>query len=554
MSRKSSQKFETEREPVVSSRAVVAANQPIASAAGISMLAAGGNVADAAVATVFTCGVVEPQMVGPLGGGYAVHRDSNGEITVLDFYAEGPGLATEHLYEPDPAAGFGMVKGDKNQTGHLASGIPGNAKGWIRLHELKGSLPLSQVLAPAISAAENGFPISSYLRYSIANTREQLSMFPESANTFLHNGEVPPVGHRLVQREAAESLRLFAEMGSDAVYKGPIGKALVVEMEAGQGLVTQADLDQYEVRQPEPIRGTYRGLDIIGTPLTSGGGLLNMLGLNILENFDVRSLGFGTAKYWHLLIETLKIMFADRAKFLGDPKFVDFPHDALLDKSYAKFRASQIRMDQPGIPEGGDPASVTSGHTTHLSIMAADGSAVTMTTTLNNSFGGRVMVPGTGLLINNNMALFNPNPGLPNSVGPYKRMLTATAATVVEREGAPLFAIGTPGGIRIFPTVLQGIINVIDHEMSLQEAVEAPRIWASGNTVEFESICDPSVISELERMGHNMFELAVIANSMNAVQMDQNSGLLTAATCWRGDGQPAGLSGAFAKHRDDWFG
>ena len=554
MAKVQSRRAGTQREPVVSSRAVVAANQPIAAAAGISMLAAGGNVADAAVATVFTCGIVEPQMVGPMGGGYAVHRDADGEITVLDFYAEGPGSATETLYEPDEAAGFGMVKGDKNQTGHLASGIPGNAKGWLRLHELKGSLPLSQVLAPAISAAENGFPISAYLRYSITNTQAQLSMFPESARTFLVNGEVPPVGHRLVQAEAADSLRLFAQQGSDALYKGAIGEALVREMEQGGGLITQADLDQYDVRYPEPIRGTYRGYDIIGTPPTSGGGLLNMLGFNILENFDVRSLGFGTARYWHLLIETLKIMFADRAKYLGDPKFVDFPLDALLDKGYAKKRAAEIRMDRPTQHEAGDPVSVTSGHTTHLTIMAADGSAVTMTTTLNNSFGGRVMVPGTGLLINNNMALFNPYPDRPNSVGPYKRMLTATAATIVERGGSPVFAIGTPGGLRIFPTVFQGIINVIDHEMSLQEAVEAPRLWASGSVAEFESTCDRSVIAELERMGHNMTEVAVIANCMNGVQMDSVSGLLTGAACWRGDGQPAGLSGAFATHRDDWFG
>ena len=544
----------TQKQPVFGSRAVVAANQPIASAAGIAMLAAGGNVADAAVATAFTCGVVEPQMVGPMGGGYIVFRDTEGDVLVIDNYAEAASAATDSLYEPDEAAGFGMVKGDKNQTGHLATGVPGNAKGWLSLHELKGRLPLAQVLQPAIDAAEHGFEISSYLQYSFRNTERQLAMFPESAKVFLVDGKAPPVGHRLVQPELAESLRTFAKHGSDAFYHGPLGEAFAAEVERGGGIVTMDDIEAYEVRYPEPIRGTYRGYALTGTPLTSGGGLLNQLGLNILENFDVTSLGFGTAKYWHLLIEVLKIMFADRAKFLGDPKFIDVPQDALLDKDYARKRASEIRMDAVGRPEAGDPVSVASGHTTHLTVMAADGSTVTQTTTLNNSFGGRVVVPGTGLLINNNMALFDPRPGRPNSVGPRKRMLTATAATMVERDGKPFFAIGTPGGIRIFPTVLQGIINVIDHGMNIQEAVEAPRIWASGNIVEFESGCDPAVVAELERMGHNMTNAPVIANCMNGVMVDPASGMLMGGACWRGDGQPIGLSGGYATHRDDWFG
>ena len=546
--------YQTIKQPVFGSRAVVSANQPIASAAGLTMLAAGGNVADAAVATAFTCGVVEPQMVGPMGGGYIVYRAPDGEVLVIDNYAEAPGSASDAMYEPDESAGFGIVKGDKNQTGHLATGVPGNAKGWLRLHELRGSLPLAQVLQPAIDVAEHGFPISSYLQYSFQNTERQLAMFPESARIFLPNGKAPAVGHRLVQTDYAESLRLFAKHGSDAFYHGPLGEAFAAEMERGGGLVTMADIERYEVRYPAPIRGTYRGYDLTGTPLTSGGGLLNQLGLNILENFDVASLGFGTARYWHLLIEVLKIMFADRAKYLGDPEFVDFPQDALLNKAYAKRRAEEISLDRVGQYEGGDPVSVVSGHTTHLTAMGIDGETVTQTTTLNNSFGGRVVVPGTGLLINNNMALFDPRPGRPNSVGPHKRMLTATAATIIERDGRPFFAIGTPGGIRIFPTVLQGIINVLDHGMNIQEAVEAPRLWASGNIVEFESGCDRSVIAELERMGHRMTEAPVIANCMNGVMVDEASGMLMGGACWRGDGQPAALSGGYASYRDDWFG
>ena len=250
----------TQKQPVFGSRAVVAANQPIASAAGIAMLAAGGNVADAAVATAFTCGVVEPQMVGPMGGGYVVFRDADGGVLVIDNYAEAASAATDTLYEPDEAAGFGMVKGDKNQTGHLATGVPGNAKGWLRLHELKGRLPLAQVLQPAIDAAEHGFEISPYLQYSFRNTERQLAMFPESAKVFLVDGKAPPVGHRLVQPELAESLRAFAKHGSDAFYHGPLGEAFAAEVERGGGIVTMDDIEAYEARYPRAHTRNLSGL------------------------------------------------------------------------------------------------------------------------------------------------------------------------------------------------------------------------------------------------------------------------------------------------------
>ena len=543
----------TKKQPIVASQAVVAANQPIAAAAGISMLAAGGTVADAAVATVFVCSVVEPQMVGPLGGGYAVYRDANGDTFAIDNYAEGPGSVTDTLYTPDPAAGPGMVKDDANNTGYLASGIPGNLKGWLHLHALRGKLPLAQVLAPAIAAAEYGFPLSTYLQWSFEQTKTQLGMFPETARIFLPGGKPPAVGDTFRNPEMADSLRLIARDGADALYHGPIGEALVKDMAANGGNITQADLDQYEVREPDPVRGAYRGYTISAAPLSSGGGLLNQLGLNILENFDLPSMGFPSARYWHLLIETLKIMFADRAKYLGDPKFIDVPQEQLLDKDYARRRAHEIKLDRPQQYAAGDVSTGSGGHTTHLTVMAADGSTVTMTTTLNNSFGGRVVVPGTGLLTNNNMALFDPYPGRPNSVGPYKRMLTATAASIIEQNGQPLFAIGTPGGIRIFPTVLQGILNVLDHGLSLQEAVEAPRLWCNGPILEIESIAPKPVLAELERMGHPITLVPAIANCMNGVYRDPATGLLHGANCWRGDGAPAGLSGGYAENRNDWW-
>jgi gamma-glutamyltranspeptidase/glutathione hydrolase len=342
-------------------------------------------------------------------------------------------------------------------------------------------------------------------------------------------------------------LRLIERDGAKALYGGPLGEALVRDQVANGGIIDSEDLAAYELKMREPIRGTYRGNEIIGTPPSSGGGILNQLGLNILENFDVGAMGFGTVQYWHLLLEVLKVMYADRAKYLGDPDFVAFPQEGLLSKEYAKKRAQEIDLNKASQFAAGDPGSWReSNNTTHLTVMTADGTTVAMTQTLNNTFGSRVVVPGTGLLLNNNMTLFDPRPGLPNSPGPGKRMLTATAATIVEKEGRPWFSLGTPGGLRIFPTVLQGIINVIDHGMTLQESVEAPRVWTAGAAVEVESEVPEDVVRQLQARGHRVSMTPRIAGGMNGVQVDFATGLLLGAACWRADGSPAGLSGGAA--------
>ena len=536
--------FKTQKRPVVSSQGVVASNNPMTSAAGLSMLAAGGSVADAAVAAIFTAGVVEPMMVGTMGAGYIIARDAGGDVLVIDNYSEAPGAATSDMYQPDETAGPMATVGLKNRHGHLAAGIPGALKGWFRLHRERGVLPIEQVLAPAIGYAERGFRASAYTVRSIGLAAEQLQRFPESSKVYLPGGRVPEPGDLIVNRDLAESLRHLAAEGPDAFYRGPLGDALAGEMAKNGGLITKQDLETYEVRLPEAVRGTYRGYDVIGTPLTSAGGILNQLGLNILEEFDLKGLGFGTARYFHVIIETLKLMFADRARHLGDPDFVPVPQEALLDKAYGRRRAGEVRMDRASSYAAGAPSEASvEGHTTHLTVMAADGSTVAMTQTINEGFGAKVVVPGTGLLLNNTMALFNPRPGLPNSIAPRKRMLTATAASIVMKDGRPLFALGTPGGTRIFATVLQGIVNVLDHGMDLQEAVEAPRVWSDGTVTEVEAGVPDEVKRELKAMGHEFNVVRAVAGGMNGVQMDPATGSLLGAACWRADGAPAGLSG-----------
>jgi gamma-glutamyltranspeptidase/glutathione hydrolase len=537
----------TKKRPVLASQAVVCANNPIASAVGLSMLASGGTVADAAVAAMFTLSVVEPMMIGPLGAGYIMARDSSGDLLVVDNYAEAPGRATPDMYQPDDAAGPMATVGLKNRIGHLAVGTPGALRGWFYLHSMRGRLPIEQVMAPAIAYAEHGFPVSGYTVRSIASAAEHLAKYPHSANQWLPGGKPPSAGQTIANKELAKTLRTFAAEGPDSLYDGPIGDALVEDMQAHAGLVTKEDLRSYEVLTPESIHGSYRDYEVIGSPLTSGGGILNQLGLNIFEQFDMTGMRFGTARYYHLIIETMKIMFADRAKYLGDPQFVDVPQTALLAKAYAKSRASDIRMDRAQDFAAGQPVGTSStGHTTHLTVMAADGSVITMTQTINEIFGAKAIVPGTGLMLNNTMALFDPHPGRPNSIASRKRMLTATAATIVMKNGAPAFALGTPGGTRIFGAVLQGILNVIDHGMDLQEAVEAPRVWSDGRTTEVETGVPEEVRRELEAKGHKLTVVRAVAGGMNGVQVDPISGLLLGAACWRADGSPAGLSGGEA--------
>jgi gamma-glutamyltranspeptidase/glutathione hydrolase len=532
----------TRKQPIVASQAVVAANHPMTTSAGLQMLSAGGTVADAAVAAAFAASVVEPMMVGIFGAGYILIRDgASGTFRVIDNYSPAPAAATPDMYIVDRGQ---KASRRKNRIGYLACAVPGSLKAWCLLHEELGRLPLSFVIGPAIAYAEHGFPVGAYLHQCIEREKENLALFPESAKIFLPGGKAPPVGDRLKNPDHAETLRLILRDGADALYRGVLGDRLANEVRSNGGLLTQSDLEAYAVIECAPIRGSYRGNDIVGVPLTSAGGILIQEALNILEGFDVKSLEFGTTGYWHLLLEVLKIVFADRARYLGDPRFVTAPMEKLLDKSYAAERRREISMERAA--PSNIAAPLDSSHTTHITVMDAQGNVVLMTQTLMEFFGCRAVVPGTGAFMNNTMALFDPHPGRPNSVAPGKRMLTYTSSTIVLRNGAPWFALGTPGGERIFASVLQTILNVIDHGMSLQEAVEAPRAFANGRLTELESDAPARVVEELKALGHDINVVFNIAGGMNGVEVT-DSGLLCGAACWRADGAPAGLSGGPAR-------
>ena len=544
--------FDLYKHGAVASRGVVSSNHPLASAAGIEMLALGGNAFDAAVATAFALSVVEPMMVGPFGAGFVnIHHGATGECTVIDNYCTAPRGATPGMFESvsDDWPDYMETVGRRNKLGHHAVGVPGNLKAWCEISGRYGRLGLDAVMQPAIRRARHGFPASRYLVDCIRDSRDDLAAFAATAALFLPGGKVPSSGDLIVMEDLATSLELIAAHGPDVLYGGPLGAAVAADMAAHGGLVTLQDLRDYEIQYRAPVRGTYRGYEIVSAPPTSSGGTHIVQMLNLLETFDVAALGFGSAAYIHLLSEVMKIAYADRFVYLADPAFARMPIAGLTSKEYARARRGDIDLAGPSTHRAGDPAAYggESSNTTHLTVADDEGNVVAMTQTINELFGSKVTVPGTGLLLNNTMALFDPHPGNANSVAPGKRMLSSMSPTVVLKDGRPFMALGTPGGTRIFPAVLQAIVNVIDFGMTLQEAVEAPRVWTQGQVLEVEPGIAEATRRGLRAMAHVLHVVPRVAGGMNGVLFDHRRGLIHGAACWRADGTPIGLSGGPAK-------
>jgi len=538
--------MKTRKQPIVASQCVVASNHPLASTAGVEMFARGGNAFDAAIATAFALTVVEPMMVSIFGAGMVLARDATGEITAVDNYAVAPKAATPDMYRPDDARGGEMpTVGRENEVGYKAVGVPGALRAWTTLVAERGTLPLGTVMGPAIRYAHDGYRASPYLVDCIAESAADLARFPASAAVFLPGGRPPAVGATIQRADYARTLEAIARDGADQLYDGPVGETVCRDMAANGGLITMDDLRGYRIERRTPVRGTYREHEVVSVPPTSSGGTHIVQGLNLLEGFDVARLGFGTVDGVHLLAETLKLCFADRFAYMGDPAFVDVPVAGLVDKEYAGQRRKLIDPSRAQSFTAGRPPGVGGGHdTTHLTVMDREGNVVAMTQTLHALFGSKVTVPGTGMLLNNNMWLFDPHPGRANSVAPGKRMLSSMSPTIVLRDGQPLMALGTPGGTRIFAAILQAIVNVLDHGMTLQQAVEAPRVWTDGGPLLLESGIAEDVRDGLRRLGHQLEVVGRVAGGMNGVYRDTD-GLLHGAACWRADGTPAGYSGGF---------
>ena len=498
---------------VTAPHAMVVTGHPLATLVGRLVLEQGGNAIDAAVAVGFALAVVLPDAGNLGGGGFIVYRDTAGVVQALDYREAAPLAATRNMYLD--SAGNPT---EASITGHLAAGVPGSVAGMHEAWRRYGRLPWAALIAPAIGLAE-GHVLDEHRSHSIGSDAERLALFPASAAQFLVDSQAPAAGTVFRQPDLARTLRLIADSGPAAFYHGRIADLIVAEMKRGHGLITKADLASYTPRWRIPIKIGYRGYTVYSMPPASSGGVTMGEILNILEGYDSLP-AFGSTALLHLEAEAMRRAFMDRNLWLGDPDFVPIPLERLLSKSHAAELRAQIAPDR-ATPT--PPFTTTAGggpNTTHYSIVDAQGEAVAVTTTLNNGFGSAVTVTGAGFLLNDEMDDFASAPGKPNMYGlvqgeanaiaPGKRMLSAMTPTIVlDPQGRLFLVVGSPGGPRIITSVYHVISNVIDHHLSLAEAVAAPRLHhqALPDTVALEEGgFDVAVMDSLRGMGYGVRE------------------------------------------------
>jgi gamma-glutamyltranspeptidase/glutathione hydrolase len=505
--------------PVVARNGMVASQEKLATRIGVEILKRGGNAVDAAVAVGFALAVTHPQ-AGNLGGGgfMLVHLAASNQTIAIDYRETAPAAATRTMFldargEADP---------QKSRDSALGVGVPGTVAGLALAHEKYGSgkFTLSDLMAPAIKLAREGFPVDDELADTLPRAQPRLARWPATAKIFLNaDGVALGRGERLVQADLAASLEAIAAGGPSAFYQGPVGQKIVSSLRANGGIMTPDDLKNYRAIERPVVRGSYRGYAIASMPPPSSGGVHLIQILNILEGFSLRDSGAGAAATLHLMIEAMKPAYADRAEFLGDPDVVKVPVAGLISKRYAETLRQAIDPERARPAQSvraGNPAAYEGDNTTHFSVIDRDGNAVANTTTLNFFYGLGLVADGTGILLNNELDDFAAKPNAPNAFGlvggaanapgPNKRPLSSMAPTIVFRDGRVVLVTGTHGGSRIITTVLQVILNVVDHQMNIAEAVAAPRIhhqWLPDEVVAEHGL-SPDTIRLLEARGHRI--------------------------------------------------
>jgi len=540
--------FTCEKRPAVASRGMAVTNHPLASAAAAEILLAGGNAVDAAVTALFALTVVEPMMVGILGGGISHVRLPAGRHVIIDNLSSAPKAARADMYQPvsDGAASARDTRDRRNAVGASSVAVPGSLAGWTCMLARYGTMPLHVVMRPAIRLAADGFKATSYLSECIGGLAADLAGDAGLAKLFLRDGQKIPPGTHLVQPDYAATLRRLADEGPDLLYRGDLGVTVADYLQANGGTLSVEDLADYAPIERVPVATQYRGRTVIGPPPPASGGVHVAQMLNILEGFDVAAMGFGSPDSIHLLAETLKIAFADRAVTAADPAFVDVPVDRVISKAYASQRRMEIDLRHARRWPASRLNGVESSDTTHVTVADADGFVVSATHTINGLFGACVQIPGTGMIANNYMHNFDPHPGRVLSIAPGKRVFSSMAPMMVTEGGAVRLALGLPGALRIFPSAFQAIVNWIDHRMDVQEAVEAPRIWTEGGALELEPAYSDATAEALAQRGHTIQRMRHIAGGMNAIAFG-GDGTMTGAACWRADGTPVGIAGGLAR-------
>lgn len=527
--------------------AVVSSANELASEVGIKILKSGGNAIDAAVGTAFALAVVYPQAGNLGGGGFIVLRSEKGFETSIDFRETAPLLSSKNMYLDKD----GKVIEDLSTTGQLASGIPGSVAGLLYALEKYGTKSRQEILSYAIELAEKGFRINSELAHSFNYHRSDFNKFAGSSKVF---GKKFSADELFIQLDLANTLKEISLKGKDGFYKGWVADKIVSEMNNGKGIISLNDLENYKPVERNVIKGTYRGYDIITMGSPSSGGTCLIYLLNIIENFDLKSLGKGSVPFVNILAEAMKRVYSDRSEFMGDKDYYNMPVERLISKAYAKERFVNFKQGEiiPSSEIKSGNADKESPQTTHLSVADSKGNMVSLTTTLNDVFGSKVVVDGAGFLLNNEMDDFSVKPGVPNIYGlvgneanaiqPGKRMLSSMTPTIVLKDNKPFLVIGSPGGGKIITAVLQSIINVIDFDMSVADAVDSPRLhhqWLPDVLQLENSYASNMGIKELKEIGYDVKIISDFAR-VEAIKYNPD-GTLTGHSDRRGSGKALGF-------------
>lgn len=527
------------------SAAAIASAHPIATKAGFDILKQGGNAFDAAIAVASTLAVVEPYSSGLGGGGFwLLHQVKNNRQVMIDAREKAPGMASVDMYIDDK----GKVNRDKAINGPLAAGIPGQAAAFVHLAKNYGNLPLSTSLSPAIKAAQNGFPVNEIYHRLVSYRQSVLKRYKDSSAIFLANGKVPNLTDIIVQKDLAKTLRAIAEKGLAGFYQGDVAQLLVHSVQANGGIWTLADLKRYSIVERAPLIGHYRGAKIISAPPPSSGGIALISMLNQLEKFKLEKMS--SADKTHIIVETMRRAYRDRAQFLGDSDFVSVPINRLIDRRYNQKLASTIDMNK-ATPSStlGKPLGVNSGpHTTHFSVLDEKGNRVSATLSINLPFGSGFVAEGTGILLNNEMDDFSAKPGAPNAYGligshanaiaPGKRPLSSMTPTFIERENQ-VGILGTPGGSRIITMVLLASLEMINNQPA-SNWVSRPRFHHQylPDVIQHEpDIFDEKETAELLTKGHKLKSVGRQYGNMQAIAWQLDTNAVTAASDPRGIGE-----------------
>jgi len=502
-------------QPVRAPHGMVVSESVHASRAGADVLAAGGNAVDAAIATGFALAVTHPSAGNIGGGGFMVIRFPDGGTTALDFREKAPLAAHPDMWLDES----GEYSRTKHHNSHMAVGVPGTVAGFWKAHRLYGGAEWRRLVSPASSLARDGFDITERLARGLSRLVEgRGAAYEGTVASFSMDGRPLDPGYRLVQTDLARTMDRIADDGRDGFYKGETARLLVAEMEKGGGIITLEDLSRYQAKERTAIKGTYRGYDVISMPPPSSGGIAMVEMLNILEGFDLASMGHNSPDYIHHVTEAMRRAYRDRARFVADVDFVDVPLHRLTDKDYAAHLRSDIDPVKASVSA---PSDVTqpyeSPETTHYSVVDGDGMAVSVTYTLESGYGSAITVPGGGFLLNNEMGDFNAGPGLtndrgligtePNLARPEQRMLSSMTPSILAKDGELVAVVGSPGGRTIINTVMQVILNIVEFDMNIQEAVNAKRLhhqWLPDNVRIEQDGVSAETVAELERRGYTV--------------------------------------------------